>query len=205
MSALPDERTLPRCDGGNFSRSAIEIGARQRQPGGAALAFRRQRLEDADPAAIEADRHACKIDEPQPGLHRADLALGGGLVRQQAIVPQPRGARVVLAPALDIMNLEAISLQVRDRHSDVIEFAAGENVAADCKGLLAVAAEELAIGALRRPRDGVMQIEPGGLEQPMDGPEIARVVFAADVLEHADRRDLVELAVEAGIILQFDG
>ena len=58
------------------------------------------------------------------------------------------------------MHLEAVPLQVRDRHADMIEIAAGKNVAADRPRLSAILAEELAIDALGGARDGVMQIEP---------------------------------------------
>ena len=71
-------------------RLAIEIRARQRHAGGAALSLRRQRLEDADPGAVEGDRHPGQIDQPHPGLHRADLALGRRAIGQQPVVPQPR-------------------------------------------------------------------------------------------------------------------
>ena len=124
-------------------------------------------------AALEGDRHAGEIDQPQPGLHCADLAFGRGMIGEQTIVPEPRGARVMLAPGFDVVHLEAVPLQVRDRHADMIEFAAGKDVAGDGAGLRRCFAEEFALVALGGPRDGVMQIEPVGLEQPVDGREIA--------------------------------
>ena len=82
------------------------------------------------------------------------------LVGQQAIVPQVRGASVMLAPALDVMHLEAVALKIRGRHPDVVKFAAGKDIAGHRAGFLAVIAHEFAIGAFRRARDGVMQINP---------------------------------------------
>ena len=52
-------------------------------------ALRGQRLEDADRAALEGDRAAGQVGEPQPGLHAADLALGGRAIGEQPIVPEP--------------------------------------------------------------------------------------------------------------------
>ena len=81
------------------------------------------------------------------------------------------------------MHLEAVPLQIRYRHSDMIEIAAGKDVAADSPRLRAVVAEELAIGAFGRPGDRVMQIEPIGLEQPLDGREVTWIIGVANVLE----------------------
>ena len=55
------------------------------------------------------------------------------------------------------MNLETMALQIRNRHPDMIEIAAGKDVAADRPRLDAVVAEELAIGAFRWACDRVMQ------------------------------------------------
>ncbi len=44
-------------------------------------------------------------------------------------MPQAAGALIVLAPALDVADLEAVELEIGSRASKVVELAAGENVA----------------------------------------------------------------------------
>src|SRR6266545_4269576 len=50
-----------------------------------------------------------------------------------------------------------------------------------------------------------MKVEPAGLEQAVNGLEVRRVIGGADMLEHADRGDLVEIALDQRIVLQFNG
>src|ERR1700738_648777 len=119
-------------------------------------------------------------------------------------MPQPRGACVMHAPGLDVVHLKTLPFQIRDRHPDVIEIAAGKDVAPDRLRFLAVVAEELAIGAFGRPGDRVMKVEPTRFEQAVDGRKVALVVRVSDMLEHANGRDLVEAAVQARIILELD-
>ena len=57
------------------------------------------------------------------------------------------------------------------------------------------------VGALGAARDGVVQIEAARPQQPVHGAEIGRVIGDADLLEHADRGDLVELALHLGEVL----
>ena len=76
----------------------------------------------------------------------------------------------------------------------MVEFAAREDVARQ-RAVFGLQLAEGALGALGAARDGVVQIEPARPQQPVHGAEIGRVVADADLLEHADRGDLVELAL----------
>ena len=58
--------------------------------------------------------------------------------------------------------------------------------------------------ALGRARDGVVQIEAVRLQHALHGAVIGRVVVDADMLVHADRHDLVELAVKGRIVADLD-
>ena len=53
----------------------------------------------------------------------------------------------MLAPAFDVVHLEAVALQVGDRRADVIELAAGKDVAVERAELGAVLAAERAVVA----------------------------------------------------------
>src|SRR3954454_22711240 len=154
--------------------SAVEVGPRRRQAGGAALAPRRERLVEADAAALEGDRAAGQIDKPHPGLDLADLGDRLVVVRVEAVVPELAGALVMLAPALDVMDLEAVPLEARDRVADVVELSAREDVAGQDRELGALAQKHL-VGALRRPRDGVVEEEAVALQDAFDGLVVFRV------------------------------
>ena len=80
----------------------------------------------------------------------------------------------------------------------MIEFAAWKNIAADRGrgGCIPPAAAAKALEALRAQRDRMMKIEPARLQQAIDGLEVGRMVGIADLLEHADRGDLVEAALD---------
>src|SRR5262249_61125997 len=96
---------------------------------------------------------------------------------------------------LDIVNLEAVALQIGNRHADVVELATRKNVAPYRSGRLRLLfARALVRG--RPERDGMMKVEPARLQQPVDGLEIRRVIRHPDMLEHADRGNLVELAFD---------
>src|SRR5579863_7825646 len=49
-----------------------------------------------------------------------------------------------------------------------------------------------------------MEIKPARLQQAIDGLKISRMVGDADMLEHADRGNLVELAFDKRVITQLD-
>ena len=59
--------------------------------------------------------------------------------------------------------------------------------------------------ALAAPGDGMVQVDAARLQQAVDGREIGGVVGEPEMLEHADRRYLVEAAVELGIGFHLDG
>jgi hypothetical protein len=83
----------------------------------------------------------------------------------------------------------------------VIELAAGKDVAGQRvrrPGFL------LALVRRRAERDRVMKVESAGLEQAVNGTEVRGVIGGADTLEHADRGDLVEIALDQRIVEQFN-
>ena len=49
-----------------------------------------------------------------------------------------------------------------------------------------------------------MKVEPARLQQAVDGLEIRTVIGDPDVLEHADRGDPVEIALDQRIVAQLD-
>src|SRR4029079_3287934 len=112
----------------------------------------------------EPDRAGGQIGYPQPCLHGADLALGGGAIGAQSIVPEARGARVVLAPSLDVVHLETVTLEIGDRHAEMGEVAAREYVAAKRDRRLRLFPVQPLVGR-RAERDRMMKIEPARLEQ----------------------------------------
>jgi len=97
-------------------------------------------------------------------------------------------------------GLEAVALQIGDRHAEMIELAAGEDVAGE-RLVFGLQLAEGFFAALGAPRDGVVEIEPTWPEQAMHGAEIGRVVLDPHMLEHADGGDLVELALHLGKVL----
>ena len=101
----------------------------------------------------------------------------------------------MLAPILDVVHLEAVLLEIARRMPMMVEFAAGEDVA-DHRLVFRALARSALLVALAAPGDRVMQIDPPGSQQPVHRREIGGVVDEADMLEHADRGDLVEAPVE---------
>ena len=86
----------------------------------------------------------------------------------------------------------------------MIELAARKNVARRPRS---AAWDFFLVQALvrrRAERDRVMKVEPARLQQAVDGLEIGGVIGDADMLEHADRGDLVELALDQRIVAQLD-
>src|SRR5262249_23706010 len=151
--------------------SAVKVGACRRQAGRAADALRCQRLEDADAAVRECDRGDRQIHHPEPPSRAADLAVGGFAVGADAVMPERRGAGIVLAPGFDVVHLEAVKLQVLDRHADVIERAARKDVAPDIVEHRGFVLERALIFA-RAQGDRVVQVEAAWLEQAVHGLEI---------------------------------
>lgn len=95
-------------------------------------------------------------------------------------------------------------LEIAEGHADRIELAAGKDVF-DQRLEFRALAQGLLDAALVAPGDGVVQIDAARLEQAMNGREIGGVVGQPEMLEHADRRDLVEGAGQLGIGLYLDG
>src|SRR5215218_4520139 len=126
----------------------IEMSPRRRQPRRPTRALRYQRLVDPDRPALEGERAAREVEEPQARRFRPDLGLGFRAMRIQVLPPQPGGAPVVLAPGLDVVHLEAEALEIRDRHAEMIELPAREDVARQRP----VFGLELAEGAIRALR-----------------------------------------------------
>src|SRR5262249_26112872 len=56
----------------------------------------------------------------------------------------------------------------------------------------------------RAEGDRMMKVEPARLQPLVDGLEICRVIRDPDMLEHADRCDLVEIALDLRIVAQLD-
>ncbi len=110
----------------------------------------------------------------------------------------------MLAPALRIVNFEAVALHRVGAAADMVELAAGEDVFHQSAELRAALAE-LLLGGLHRPRDGVMQIDAARFQKGPDVAKIAVAVVEPYMLEHADRRDLVEFdAGQIAEVPQFD-
>ena len=99
----------------------------------------------------------------------------------------------MLAPAFDVADLEAGALEIGDGPAEIVEFAAWKDVARqrlELRPLLAGAGSVTPA----RTGDGVMQVESARLQKALHGLEVGLEIGKADVLEHADRDDLVEQA-----------
>ena len=118
-------------------------------------------------------------------------------------MPQAAGAAIVLAPVLHVVDLEAVRLQKLGRMADMVEFGAGEDVADD-RRIFPRPLAKLGVAGLGRPGDRMVQIEPVRAQQLAHRGQVGRVIVPADMLEHADRGDLVEAPVELLERLQFD-
>src|ERR1700730_15027884 len=184
-------------------RSPVEVGAGRRQAGWSARALGREGLEHAQIGALEAERNAGKVGEPNSRLHAADLAFRGIAVCKQAIVPEASRACVVLAPAFDIVHFEAVALQIGNRHRDMVELPAGKDVTDHGQGLGRPFAE-MPVVTFRPPRDRMVQVKPARLEQAIDGLKISRMVGKADVLEHPDGSNPVIFSAQCRIVGELD-
>jgi hypothetical protein len=114
-------------------------------------------------ATLKCDRAAGKISKPEAGFFSADLVMGGGFIRQEAIVPEVAGPGVMLAPAFHVVNFKSKPFEVGDPHAEVVEVAAGKYIARHC-GIFGPVFTESLFVALGRPTYGVMQIESLGLQ-----------------------------------------
>jgi hypothetical protein len=109
----------------------------------------------------------------------------------------------MLAPALDVVDLEAVAFQRLDGAADVVELGARKDVVHDRRVFRALAPERR-LRALRRPGDGVVEKEAAGSEEIAQLGEVGRPVREADMLEHANGGDLVVLARYGAVVLQLD-
>ncbi len=100
--------------------------------------------------ALESNRNTGEIGEPQPRLVAADFAFRRFAVRQQAVVPQPAGTRVMFAPGFDVMHLETVAFEIGRGHADMVEFAARENVTRNRNRFRPFLAEPLVVRAWPR-------------------------------------------------------
>ena len=114
-----------------------------------------------------------------------------------------QGARVVLAPALDVVDLEADRLHRLQRVADVVELEARKHVFLHQPPLRGRVAEAAAACPCP-PRDAVVEQQPAVAEQPGERAEIARIVGDADMLVHADRGDLVVLPGDVLVAAELD-
>src|SRR5271163_1284606 len=101
--------------GRSSSLLPVQIRPRRRQAARAFRALRDQRLKDAAIAALEGERAGGEIGEIDARLHFADFAARFLVTRGEPVVPEAAGALIVLAPALDIVHLEAVRLEIEDR------------------------------------------------------------------------------------------
>src|SRR5439155_191972 len=124
----------------------------------------RRRGQIADPGAVDA------LTRQRPRARR---------VRLQTLGPLPRGARVVLAQALHVADLEARALEHVEDVAHVVHLAVGEDVALEELGLRAAPPMLLV-------RDAVVQEEAAGYQQLVDAGEVVRVVPDPEVLDDAD-------------------
>src|SRR5690606_39752380 len=80
----------------------------------------------------------------------------------------------LFAPRLDIVHLEAVALQVAERHADMVEFAAGENVGGDGAVLRVLLAEDLVV-LLGRTGDGMVELGRASCRERVQLRELAVV------------------------------
>src|SRR5262249_9230606 len=141
-------------------------------------------------------------DAPDPEELLADDALGFLLPGLQPRHPLPERARVMRPQAFGIPGLEALPGHFRQHARNVNQLAARENVLVD--EFADPAAERRILQRVRG--DAVVHDHPARLEQLVELAEVGPEVALADVLEHADARDLVErlCLVDVAIIHEPD-
>ena len=109
----------------------------------------------------------------------------------------------MLAPAFDIVNLEAGFFETGHRAADIVELAAGENIFGQGGEFRAFFARFGGV-AFAGPGYRVVQKQPAGFQRAMRRLEIGRVIVNTDMLQHADGGDLVIDAFDRRIIAAFD-
>ena len=147
----------------------------------------------SQPAVFESDGAAGQVQFPgSPGflIHRLEAGIA---TRVQAPHPRAAGEGVVPSKILDIQNLKTNALRSSNHLVNVQDLKARENVARKEHALRV---------ALHRsgPRDPVIQKQSIRRQQAVYFLKIRFKLRPADVLEHPDGRDLVELAGHVAVI-----
>ena len=130
-----------------------------------------------------------EIEQPHPVETLVVQRDDPGAFRHAAVVPVADGQRIVQPQHLDVGRPQPRPLDRRDDLRQGGRIAAGEDV--------------LGGERIGRPRpvgagDGVDQRDAVGLEQRVDGIEELAIVRQADMFEHADRNDAIEVAGAGG-------
>jgi hypothetical protein len=154
---------------------------------------------NVDLAGAEGDRRSGEVADPRPvrTLAYQPPSLVGS--RLQACEPFGGRAGVVSTQTLDVEDLEACVLHSRSDVAHALELGPREDVARE-KG------HSGRVSTRRRMGDAMVQQEPTRPEQPMQALEVRWIVRDTDVLDDADRRDLVErgLAGDVAIVTMLD-
>jgi hypothetical protein len=85
----------------------------------------------------------------------------------------------------------------------MIEFTTGKNVALECRLLGRLLARFLIL-AWCTSCDGVMEIKPTRLQEPVYRFEVSRVVAKPDMLKHSNGRNLIVRAFQLRIVYEID-
>ena len=150
-----EEACSPLASDGVCAASHVKMRARWGKAGRSARALRCERLKNGHRGSLETKRAACQIGEPQPGLYTANLTLRGLAVCIQAVMPKASRAGIVLAPAFHIMHLKSVPLEICDRHGEMVDVSAWEDVALKCRMLGCFLAKALVV-ARWMSRNGVI-------------------------------------------------
>ena len=106
-------------------------------------------------------------------------------------------------PAFHIMHFKTVTLQIADRHTQVIQFPTRKNITGERCIFLGVFREGFVI-ALGRAGDGVVQIKAAGAQQAINRGKLGGVIRDTHLFEHADGGDFIELPLHFGVVLQLD-
>src|SRR3954467_7235249 len=101
----------------------------------------------------------------------------------------------MLTQILDVVHIETVRFQAACRHADRIDLAARENVF-DQRLIFRAFAAHAPATVLHPLGDGMMKIDAVWFQQPAYRGKISGVVGEPDMLEHADRRNLVKTALK---------
>ncbi len=162
-----------------------------------------EQLGDVERAVLEATPRSGHVKPPGS----VDLLAGeraGPLGRGfEALDPGLQGERVVRTERLDVDQLEPGTPRERDRVLDRRQLPIGEDVAPDEASVAKAKPARAVTAADSGGRDPVVQEEAAGPESTERSGEVLAELFAPNVLEHAHRRDRVELtkAGEVAIVL----